>query len=932
VVRYPLRRAGSAFGPVKEIEFAAGAANDPYGFKPTDIVVQSDGTLMVSDWADGQRPKRGRGRIYHIAHTGAPSQPPKPGLDSESYTERWKAQSALERMGPDGLERLRGDLGKGRLGTRGRQHAVWVLARTGGAAAVEELFRLAKADPDPAVRAQSVRALADLTDPVLTRHKLDAGPGDTATATRLASLARGQEDRVLLEIVVALGRLRWMDTPEWLRQNLTKPDPALAHAAMQAMRFSANWPAILKLLDQADTEPTRAIALRALADRYEPTVVDGLVERLRTETEPARRRAYADTLTRVHRKPGPWVYWGYRPPLRPVNTVAWERTEAIAQALDRVLSDPDRTVRLAILRRMQREQVSVRLSALLSWLEDEHQADRAAAILDSLRGRPAGEIRGSLQAVLRDRKHTVANRQTALALFAQDLDAAAAGSLLELLPMLEDGPVLADLLRRIGKYPKRKPAAVLLGKLTSSEAEVRAAAIETLGELRAEEAREAVVQLLRDTDGRVRRAAAGAAGKLAARQAIESLLKLATDTDPAVRRACFDSLHLLRELRLVPLAVAALEDRQLELKALECLAELGGPEQASAVTELARRNPSAEVPAAAVRVLTAWRSRDGLSAAQRQELDQAVAEIHGANGILVRWDVRGPVPPEAAPALIERFAVPGQQGSSTDWHTRFATGTEARLPLAPKGAARDGVWFAFTDVAVREPTAVELLGSSGGGLRVWLNGKVLHQRPQARAFLIDSDRFAATLARGVNRLLVQVEPAGAAVELQLRFRRKSATAEHERLTQAALSRSGNRERGRKLFFDTEKSLCLKCHRLGDQGERIGPELTGVGGRFSRIHLVESILEPSRTIAPSFGTLVISLKNGKALTGVKVAETETTLTVADNQGQKHQLVKADIDTQQPSPLSTMPEGLEKRLTEEELVDLIAFLVSQKDSRP
>src|SRR5207247_4294704 len=70
VVRYAPRRAGGSFAPLNEIEFAAGAANDPYGFKPTDLVVQRDGTLMVADWADGQRPKRGRGRIYHVAYAG----------------------------------------------------------------------------------------------------------------------------------------------------------------------------------------------------------------------------------------------------------------------------------------------------------------------------------------------------------------------------------------------------------------------------------------------------------------------------------------------------------------------------------------------------------------------------------------------------------------------------------------------------------------------------------------------------------------------------------------------------------------------------------------------------------------------------------------------------------------------------------------------
>src|SRR5882724_10787351 len=73
VVRYPLTRAGSGFAPVKEFEFAAGDSKDTYPFKPTDIIVQRDGTMMVADFADGQRPKRGRGRIYHIAYVGKDS-------------------------------------------------------------------------------------------------------------------------------------------------------------------------------------------------------------------------------------------------------------------------------------------------------------------------------------------------------------------------------------------------------------------------------------------------------------------------------------------------------------------------------------------------------------------------------------------------------------------------------------------------------------------------------------------------------------------------------------------------------------------------------------------------------------------------------------------------------------------------------------------
>jgi quinoprotein glucose dehydrogenase len=68
---------------------------------------------------------------------------------------------------------------------------------------------------------------------------------------------------------------------------------------------------------------------------------------------------------------------------------------------------------------------------------------------------------------------------------------------------------------------------------------------------------------------------------------------------------------------------------------------------------------------------------------------------------------------------------------------------------------------------------------------------------------------------------------------------------------------------------------MKCHRFGDQGERVGPELTGVGGRFARAYIIESILDPSRTIAPSFDTISMVLDSGLVVTGVKVSETNGT---------------------------------------------------------
>src|SRR5437867_4879010 len=133
---------------MKEIEFAAGASKDSYGFRPTDVIVDWDGSLLVTDWADGQRPKRGRGRIYRIQYESEERKPSR-GLDSESYLARMDAQREIERRGRAGITDLKKQLN--RLSVLGRLHAVWLLAHANES---KTLFQIAKGDPDPRVRAQ----------------------------------------------------------------------------------------------------------------------------------------------------------------------------------------------------------------------------------------------------------------------------------------------------------------------------------------------------------------------------------------------------------------------------------------------------------------------------------------------------------------------------------------------------------------------------------------------------------------------------------------------------------------------------------------------------------------------------------------------------------------------------------------------------------
>ncbi|MBC7817450.1 MAG: HEAT repeat domain-containing protein, partial [Planctomycetaceae bacterium] len=883
-------------------------------------------------------------------------------LNSESYYERLEAQLAIETLGRDDSAVVVEAVHKGKLSERGWLHGVWIIAHLLGPQASDELFKLFKLSQDIELRrvqTQAIRALADLHDPVLVEHRLDAGPGDEHIAERLSGLVHWRHPHVTLDVVVALGRMKWRPAPYWLSKKLRTTSPVIAHAAQQTLRRCGDWLEVLRLLDVPSPPPPalvkhdppqdlpgsvsiRDIALRAIADQPVMEIVDGLEVRLRLETTPSRKREYADVLSRVHRKPAiQWVYWGFRPAPRPANTVAWERTEVIEQALDRLLAESNSTTPLAVLRRMQREKIPTRLPTLAAWLRDETDAERLAAILDSLREHPAEATREFLESAIKDDRKPDVARRAAFTQWVAESTNAGERPVVTLAKSLADGPILASVLRELGKRnsdANQQPTVSesttswLLDKTSSANANVRAAAMETLTVLRVAAAAERAAVLVNDEQGEVRRAAAFAVGELAARSAIPALLERMRDEDLEMRRACLDALRQLKEPRVVPLAVAALSDAVTQLAAIKCLAELGGPEQAQAVTNVAMRNSSSDVRNLAVQMLSSWSKRDGIMDERRAELERTVHELQGTSGILAAWELIGPMKPDAAAAWVAMLGSVSKSAkgdaSNEKGRSLFGVGPESRLRTDGKA---NGIWVAYSEFSVSDPSAAQFLVSSNAPLRVWLNGKSVLERAEPRRFQPDSDRFEAELAKGTNRLLIELgNTPEASTEFHARFRQKSSKVEHERLVEAALSRTGNIERGRKLFLTVEKSNCLKCHRLGEQGEKIGPELTGIGSRFSRIHIIESLLDPSRTIAAGFQSQTVALQDGRVLSGLKISETADSLVLADNQGKKHSLRKADIEESQAHAGSIMPDGLEKTLTVDEFVDLISFLTSEKQT--
>lgn len=134
--------------------------------------------------------------------------------------------------------------------------------------------------------------------------------------------------------------------------------------------------------------------------------------------------------------------------------------------------------------------------------------------------------------------------------------------------------------------------------------------------------------------------------------------------------------------------------------------------------------------------------------------------------------------------------------------------------------------------------------------------------------------------------------------------------------------------GRRTFYHPQGAGCFKCHRIDGRGGRVGPDLSRAVGTMNRIQLIQSILEPSREIAPQYVTWAFALHDGRVVTGMIVHENEGKTIVGTSEGKTVELKTTDIAERVPQRISVMPDKLTDRLTLQELRDLIAFLDAQR----
>jgi len=145
-----------------------------------------------------------------------------------------------------------------------------------------------------------------------------------------------------------------------------------------------------------------------------------------------------------------------------------------------------------------------------------------------------------------------------------------------------------------------------------------------------------------------------------------------------------------------------------------------------------------------------------------------------------------------------------------------------------------------------------------------------------------------------------------------------------------LARRGDPQRGKQLIAASSKNdlQCLKCHTIGGVGGQIGPDLSVIGKKASKQDLFESILNPSKAIADQYLTWQIETKKGLSLSGLIVEETPTTITLRDGNGKDTKIDKKDIESREKSLKSLMPDNLLAYMSEDDLVDIVAYLLERK----
>jgi hypothetical protein len=123
-----------------------------------------------------------------------------------------------------------------------------------------------------------------------------------------------------------------------------------------------------------------------------------------------------------------------------------------------------------------------------------------------------------------------------------------------------------------------------------------------------------------------------------------------------------------------------------------------------------------------------------------------------------------------------------------------------------------------------------------------------------------------------------------------------------------------------------KNQCLKCHTHMGEGTKIGPDLSGMAVH-PKHELLVHIIDPSRSVEGNYRQYTVLTKDGKIIFGLLASESKTAIELYDVEGKKHTLLREDIDELKGSEKSLMPDGFEKLIPPNDLVNLLEYMTQR-----
>lgn len=881
--RFDVERDGETFRVAAMEEFLK--PGDVENFRPTDVCESPDGRfLYVSDWGHGGWvSKQETGRLWRVrldGDRGGPSLKPDPAvrqgiaarLDSPRWSTRMAAQRELVRGGDAAAAREAMAVG-GRAALHARHALAQLDVRPNDAKACLSELDVAERSGDAVARRRALAELVFGADGSWT-----ADPAARASAWRAAQsggIARHLWRRL------AAGSLTPVQFAKLFEDG---PEPSL------------------ELLDAVQDFAVRLAEARRgdLAEAWRTPFADlqasGLVPLARGDgggRELAVRAAALRTLAVLARVPPPWegTWWSIAPARQThsTRTEDWSGTGTALAAIEQALAATDSAVRAAAIEAAALASDPRLAPALRALTATESDSRARRALLAALA--PIGQARDAVW-------------------FA---DCARSGSQLE---------ERLDALRLGASFaPEALCEAAIEIALDDSTPEVLLVAALELCSTSATDATALRAALFEVADRRISHAA------------------------DEVRRAACTLAAVSDGERAVDWLTRRLDDAPVRATAFLALCDLADPRSADVFAQgLIDQDPALRSAArrAILRVKDDVLARYEARVAAGDMDGRVVAElqrIYSGQQPLLEWDVIGPIAASAPEAKSEQppdraalEALPGVRVLRVV-SARDDGFIDLRGTLGDKS---DQVAYAFARVSAARDRDVEFFAGSDDQLRVWLDGRRIHDYDGARAFTARSDRFDGRLRAGENAFVLRIGQIGGdwgfaltvPIEGQGPLFQAAVASEFNDAEYAsfAAANPGDAKRGSLVARDSNRTLCLRCHVVDGQGQQVGPELTGLGARYTRDEIVQSILQPSARLAEGYAAVLLLTTDDRLHVGQLRSDTPTGVTLVDSSGTAFDVPREEIAEVRPSTQSIMPEGLCRTMSREEFADLIAWLCS------